>query len=367
MSGPFALDASIITGKSVTVWIVPGMGPQLTVTAGVPSLAATLAGGSTAYNLGNPTTLATAGAGVHVPLGTLSRLKFDNRTEHSIQQASNLGGGVARPPAGIRMLKGYLWAWGDTTPLWPNDLFGCNFTLDGVAGHSVTNPCLRCTAVEVIADAYDEQKKNKVFYVCHFAGAGFDFAPFTESGSDPQVDTSQPAEYSTKGLGIGLGPQGSISVVGGKTVMAWSGGSAGRVIPFVESMHFTARALADPDWNSSLQGIAFTARGDIDWELQVRQRINQWSTPYDPVIGDLDSVQSLLMATRLNSDLSFATGWGLEGAHLGAKVGEYDHGTKILTTDYTFEKTIIPNGSGGFLIGSVTDPTGTTRFGTIGS
>lgn len=352
----FTLDQSIITGKDVTVWINPGtttsginsgLSPTLSITNGVPTW--TIAGGTPRA------------------FSTLGRIKFDNRAEHSPQMASNLAGGVARPP-GTRFLKGYFWAYGDTPPLWPNDLFGCNFTLDGVTGHSVCNPCLRCTAIEVVVEPYSEENRNKCFYICHFAGAGFDFTAFTESGNDPQHDTTQPQEFPTKSLGLGIGGRGSISVAGGLTVMAGTNGQAGSgvVLPFVESMRLRIEALATQAWPSNVNGIAFTPRGTIDWTLKVVQCVNQWSLPSDPLIGDLDATQALLMATRLNNNLSFQAGWGLEYGDLTQKSGEYDHGTKILTTEYTFEKNILQTGGSTYL-GSITDPVGVTHWGTIGS
>ena len=334
------LDLDLVVGKNVTAWIVPSVAPTFGYTAGVPALTI-------------------ASSGTAVPISTLGKIKYDNRAEHKIQQASNLGGGVARPK-GIRMLNGYFYAWGDTPPCFPNDLIGVNFTLDGV--HCATNPCLRCTAIEIMVEPYSEDKKNKVYYVVYFTGAGFDFAEFTAVGNDPILDTTQPIELSTKSLGLGIGGVGSFTAgTGGGIGGAW----AGTVVPYVESMKLRVEALATPDWNSSLNGIAFTPRGDIDWHLKLVQRVNRWSTPADTLIGDLDGVQALLMATRLNANLSFNTGWALEWGDLTSKAGDFDHAsTKILTAEYEFEKNIYQSG-GATKLGSITDPAGVTRWGTI--
>ena len=71
------------------------------------------------------------------------------------------------------------------------------------------------------------------------------------------------------------------------------------------------------------------------------------------------------MATRLNNNLSFNTGWALEYLDLTAKELEAVHDENIISTRYTFEKQILQQ-SGATYYGSATDPGGTTRFGTVG-
>ena len=346
----FPLDQNIITGKDVCVWAVSGVTPTLTITAGVPML--TVSGGTAA------------------PVSTLARIKLDNLAQKAPQMASNLGGGV-RLAAGRPHVKGVyvgVWACAPSQTQRPLRLqlhLGrhCRPTRPQTPARSA-RPWRSWSSPD------SEEERNKVYWIAYFQGAGFDFSAYAETGSSPNIDplqdATQPQEYPTKSLGLGLGPVGSLYVAGGVTQMYWSGGSAGQVVPFINSMRLRIMALADEAWPSNVNGIAFTPRGTIDFMLKITECVKQWSTPSDTLIGDLDGTHSVLMATRLNSDLSFASGWGLEYGSLGAKVGEYDHGTKVLTTEYTFEKNILQTGGQTYL-GSIIDPNGVARFRVLGT
>ena len=252
-------------------------------------------------------------------VSTLGHVKIDNSSEKGRMQASNLGGGVDRPD-GIRMLKGYYYAYGDTPPVFVNDLFNLTFTLNGLTG--TQNTSVRCLGLEIFANAYEPGKDNLVFYVVHFGGAGVDFTTGSAAG-----DNTAPSILNTKGLGLNL---------------------SGAVLPYIAGMHLKIEALADPDWNSSLNGIAFYPRGDIDWMLDWTQRVNEFSlTP------DLDSIHAVTMQTN------GLVGWHLEYGKLGKRGGTFDHKTKLpLTMDYILEKC-----SNGADLGSITDPSGATKWG----
>lgn len=261
-------------------------------------------------------------------VSTLGGLRLDNRSEKSPVHASNLSGGVDRV-CGIRKLQGYYWAYGDTPPVFPNDLFSLSFTLNGAADTWAQNTSVRCRGIEVIADAYDERQENAVYYIVHFGGAGVDFT--TGSGAAP-TDSTQPAKYCTKGLGLKLD---------------------GVLQEYIAGMHLRVVAIADEDTNSTLNGIAFYPAGDIDWTFEYTQRVKQW-----PVTPALDSVVTIQMATQLTAGLAFLRYWELAFGQLASKESQFDRKTrKPLSVQRTYEKC-----TSGSDIGHIIDPAGTTQW-----
>ena len=141
--------------------------------------------------------------------------------------------------------------------------------------------------------------------------------------------------------------------------------SGGTTLSYIEGMHFKAMALSDPTWNSSTNGLGFYPVGDIDWQFEFTQSINQWQmgTIGSYVYPDLDAVQSLYMMTRLNSSGTPTNGWGLEYGMLEQKGGLFDHKTKkVLGMQFRLAKC-----NSGSKLGSITNPTGATLWSTIGA
>lgn len=273
-------------------------------------------------------------------ISTLGKIKIDNRSTKSPMLASNLQGGADRPE-GIRELQGYYWAWGDTPPVFPNDLFDLRFTLDGntaveVVNGSVAGIGVRCRAIEIFAEPFDPKQDNMVYYLVHFGGAGNDFS----TSATVPTDTSAPVKYSTRGLGLQLDDA---------------------TVCYIAGMHLKIQALAEPDWSSCLNGIAYFPAGPIDWSFNFAQRVKAWPQPATPgslVYPDLDGVKKIYMATQTNADLSFKAGWTLEYGKLGRKSGEFDHKSRTpMTVEYLMEKSSLAAD-----LGSIVDPAGVTQW-----
>ena len=175
---------------------------------------------------------------------------------------------------------------------------------------------------EVIYTDYEENKDNLVYYVVHFGGAGTDFT----TGS-PVSDNSSPIKICTKGLSCVFGTDPPL--------------------PYVAGMHLKVEALADPDWNSSLNGIAFYPQGDIDWTFDYSQRVNQFAlTP------DLESLHQITMQTS-------GAGWLFSWNKLLRRGKTWDRKTrKALTNDFQYGRCGYSDGS----LGGIYDPAGAPKW-----
>ena len=296
-------------------------------------------------------------------------------------QASNLRGGVDRTN-GIRELTGYFYAYGDTPPVFPNDLFDLQFTLDGVGGVQVADSGggVRCRAIEIIVEPYDPEKKNLVQYIVYFGGAGNDFTTWS-----PSTNNAWPIYYPTKGLGLQLA--------------YWDGSQLQwDTLCYVAGMKLRIEALADADYSSCLNGIAYFPPGDIDWSLTVSQRTNLWPLPVSPNVSppmlaysgghqappsipnanpgsvnatgagdlvwpDLDAIVGVRMNTQLNSDTTVKAFWQLLYAMCDRKGGTFDHKTKLpLTVEYLLEKCTSMPSKASWDVGSITTPGSVTKW-----
>ena len=337
------------------------------------------------------------------PLSTTGRLKIDNRCSQDRTGASNLKGGFDRPN-GIRELAGYAWAWGDLSPVFPNDLFDLSFTLDGlnavqIASGDSSYSGVRCRGLDIIVEPYEKNKKNLVYYIINIGGAGNDFSAADAVPSD----TSTPQLLSTKSLGVQFGYWSPTA-----HALVWSEPC------YFTHMRLSIEAVADADWSSCLNGIAYFPAGTIDWKLQLGQRTNRWPIPVSPNAGlpymlangalpgytlsqpppsvaitnaagvtttgpgslnssgdlaypDLDSVVGIRMATQVNADLSFKAYWQLLYGMLDAKSGEFDHDNPDpLQVAYVYEKCGSPSArtnDTGYDAGSISYVNGgTTQF-----
>jgi hypothetical protein len=282
-------------------------------------------------------------------VSTNGRIKIDNRSSKDYIAASNLYGGVDRA-YGIRELSGYIWGYGDLPPVFPNQSFDLQFTLDGskaVAVGTGGNDGVRCLGIEIFANPYEQNKENAVYYIVHFGGMGTDF-----SDASVPTDVTQPRIYSTKSLGVKFG--------------YWNKTTHALVYTepcYFAGMHLKIVAYADPDWSSCMNGIAYYPAGQLDWSLELTKRTSVWPIDTNPAVvppmltgqpastpsvvnadgdypfPDLDSVLAIQMATRTNADLSFNSYWQLLYGMLSAKSGDFNQKTtKPLTVDYTFEK-----------------------------
>lgn len=307
----------------------------------------------------------TAAGGTATAFSTNGRLKIDNRSSKDYIAASNLQGGVDRP-LGIRELNGYAWDYGDVPPInsntslpvKPNDLIDIAFTLDGATAVQVASSGtgVRVRALEVFVNPYTEGKENVVYYIVHIGGAGTDFSA---TASIP-TDSTTPRIYSTKSLGV----QFAYWVPTGHTY----NGTTGPALTWTQQchyagMHLKIQAIADPDWSSCLNGIAYYPAGLIDASIELGKRIQTWPIDTNPAnvppmltgqpvatpgsvnssgdlaFPDLDSIVGIRMVTQVNSDLSPNSYWELLYGMLGQKSGEFNQkSTKPISVEYVFEK-----------------------------
>ena len=323
------------------------------------------------------------GGGV-APVSTLGRLKIDNRASQDFIAPSNMGGGVDRPD-GIRELNGYFVAYGDappvttltgtnsgtgtggTRPLFVNDLCDLIYTIDGLTGVQVVgsgNTGVRLRALEVFVEPYTKEKTNLVYYNLSFGGAGNDFS----LASSAPTDTSSPIELSTKSLGMQFAWWNIATVLTPPAThqLIWS------PLCYFAGMRLKIVAYADMDYSSCLNGIGYYPAGNIDFTLELGERLNRWPIPVSPNAGapymipgqpttspfsgpgtrnaggdlvypDLDSVVGCRMITRVNSDLSPNSYWELLYCMLDSKGGEFDRRTReFMTVNFLFERCSAP-------------------------